>query len=61
VVGYLGEAMVDKIHLWAAAFGAVFVLALGWGIRRMKGQQPLDAPLVVDSPGPDDFPRQAKH
>jgi len=61
VVGYLGEAMVEKIHLWAAAFGAVLVLAIGWGIRRMKGKEPLDAPLVVDSPGPDDFPSKAKH
>jgi YjbE family integral membrane protein len=61
VVGYLGEALADKIHLWAAAVGAVLVVALGWGIRRMKGKEPLEAPLVVDSPGPDDFPRQAKH
>jgi YjbE family integral membrane protein len=61
VVGYLGQEFVDKIHLWAAAVGAIFVVALGWGIRKMKGKEPLDAPLVVDSPGPDDFPHQAKH
>jgi YjbE family integral membrane protein len=63
VVGYLGQELVDKIHLWAAAVGAIFVVALGWVIRRMKGKEPLEAPLVVDSPGPDDFPRQqnAKH
>ncbi len=61
VVGYLGQELVDKIHLWAAAAGAVLVLALGYFIRKMKGKEPLDAPLVVDSPGPDDFPHRAKH
>jgi YjbE family integral membrane protein len=61
VIGYLGQEFVDKVHLWAAAVGAVFVLAVGWGIRKMKGKEPLDAPLVVDSPGPDDFPHRAKH
>jgi YjbE family integral membrane protein len=61
VVGYLGQELVDKIHLWCAAAGAVFVVALGWGIRKMKGKEPLDAPLVIDSPGPDDFPHRAKH
>jgi YjbE family integral membrane protein len=61
VIGYLGEELVDKLHLWAAGVGAIFVVALGWGIRRMRGKEPLEAPLVVDSPGPDDFPRQAKH
>jgi len=45
----------------SAAAGAVFVVALGYGLRKMKGQEPLDAPLVVDSPGPDDFPHRTKH
>ena len=61
VVGWLGQELVDKIHLWAAAVGAAFVVALGYVIRRMKGKAPLDALLVVDSPGPDDFPQRAKH
>jgi YjbE family integral membrane protein len=61
VVRWLGEEFVDKIHLWAALVGAIFVVGLGWGIRKMKGKEPLDAPLVVDSPGPDDFPHRAKH
>jgi hypothetical protein len=39
----------------------VFVVALGYILRKMKGQEPLDAPLVVDSPGPDDFPHRTKH
>ena len=29
VVGYLGQELVDKFHLWAAAIGAIFVVALG--------------------------------
>src|SRR6201991_1606669 len=36
VVAYLGEALVDKIHIWAAAAGAVFVVLAGWLIRRTK-------------------------
>ena len=36
VIGYLGEDFVDKIHLWAAAVGAIFVVAVGWVIRRAK-------------------------
>ena len=36
LASYLGAAMVDKFHLWAAAAGAVFVVAAGWLIRRVK-------------------------
>ena len=59
VISYLGQEFVDKIHLWAAAVGAVFVVALGWAIRRAKHKGMTDAPLIVDSPGPDDFPHTA--
>ena len=61
VAAWIGQELVDKLHLWAAAAGAVFVVALGFIIRKMKGQGPLDAPLVVDSPGPDDYPHRTKH
>src|SRR5215210_3889117 len=36
VISYLGEDFVNRIHLWAAALGAIFVVAVGWGIRRAK-------------------------
>ncbi len=29
VIGYLGEEFVDRIHLWAAAVGAIFVVGGG--------------------------------
>ena len=29
VVSYLGEEFVNRVHLWAAALGAVFVVAVG--------------------------------
>lgn len=54
-IRYFGNEFVEKIHLWAAAAGAVFVLAVGWIIRRMKHEPPLEAPLVVDKPG-EPFP-----
>jgi len=60
LASYLGAAMVEKYHLWAAAVGAVFVVASGYLIRRIKHKTPLEAPLIVDSPGPHDFPETAK-
>jgi YjbE family integral membrane protein len=56
VVSYLGEDLVHKIHLWAATAGAIFVVAVGWIIRRIKHKGPLEHPLIVDPPGPEEFP-----
>lgn len=36
VVGYLGAEFVDKIHLWSAAAGAVFVVALGYVLVKLR-------------------------
>jgi YjbE family integral membrane protein len=60
VVSYLGEEFADKIHLWAAAVGAIFVVAVGWIIRRAKHQGPLEHPLIIDPPGPEEFPPRAR-
>ena len=60
VVGYLGEALVDRIHLWAAALGAIFVVGVGWFIRRAKHKGALDHPLIIDPPGPEEFPPRAR-
>jgi predicted tellurium resistance membrane protein TerC len=60
VIGYLGQELVDKIHLWAAAIGAVFVVALGWIIRRAKHKGALEHPLIIDPPGPEEFPGRSK-
>ncbi len=59
VASYLGEALVDKLHLWAAAVGAIFVVAVGYAIRRAKHKGPFEHPLVVDPPGPEEFPPRA--
>ncbi|MGB9365576.1 MAG: TerC family protein [Xanthobacteraceae bacterium] len=58
VIGWLGEATADKLHLWAAGAGALFVVAVGWVIRRMHHQKALEAPLIVDPGGPGE-PRRA--
>jgi len=42
--------------MWAAAAGAVFVVALGYGIRRARHKGPLEHPLIIDPPGPEEFP-----
>jgi predicted tellurium resistance membrane protein TerC len=59
VSGYLGEALVERLHLISAGVGAVLVVAVGWIIRRMHHQPPLDAPLVVDQPKGEKFPPHA--
>ena len=60
VVGYLGQDLVDKIHLWAAAVGAIFVVALGWTIRRAKHKGVFEQPLIIDPPGPEEFPPRVR-
>ena len=58
VVGWLGEDIVERAHLWSAAVGAVFVVAVGWAMRRSRHKAPLDHPLIVDPPGPEEFPHK---
>jgi YjbE family integral membrane protein len=36
VEGYLGHDLAERIHLWSAAAGAVFVVALGFVLLRMR-------------------------
>ena len=43
----LGEILAHSLHLWAAAAGAVFVLALGWILRRIKHKRA----LITEQPG----------
>ncbi len=56
VAGYLGEELVHRWEFWSAAAGVVFVLAIGWLIRRSKHKAMLEEPLIVDPPGPEEFP-----
>jgi hypothetical protein len=48
--------LVHRIHLWAAAAGATFVVTAGWLIRRAKHKGVLEHPLIIDPPGPEEFP-----
>jgi YjbE family integral membrane protein len=56
VAGYLGAEFVEHVHLWAAGAGAVIVVAIGWLIRRAKHKTLLEQPLIIDPPGPEEFP-----
>ena len=56
VAGYLGTEFVERAHLWAAGVGAVVVVGVGWLIRRAKHKTALEHPLIVDPPGPEEFP-----
>jgi YjbE family integral membrane protein len=55
-VGYLGADFVHKYVYWAAAAGAVFVVAAGWFIRRRKHLGVTDGSLIIDPPGSETFP-----
>jgi YjbE family integral membrane protein len=59
LINYLGADLVEKLHLWAAAVGALLVVVVGWTIRRVKHKGALEHPLIVDPPGPEEFPPRA--
>ena len=40
--------IIDKLHYWAAAAGAVFVVGVGYLLRRAHHQRMLEAPLIVE-------------
>jgi YjbE family integral membrane protein len=56
VAGYFGHEFVEHLHLWAAGIGAVVVVTAGLLIRRVRHKTPLEQPLIVDPPGPEEFP-----
>jgi YjbE family integral membrane protein len=41
---------VDKAHYWAAGIGAIFVVGVGYLLRRKHHQRMLEAPLIVEVP-----------
>jgi YjbE family integral membrane protein len=49
VARFLGEGLANTLHLWAAGAGAVFVLAFGWVLRRIKHKRAL---ITNQSGGP---------
>ncbi|MEA2986829.1 MAG: hypothetical protein QOD94_3083 [Alphaproteobacteria bacterium] len=56
VAGYLGEELVHRWEFWSAGAGVVFVLGVGWLIRSARHKALTEQPLVVDPPGPEEFP-----
>ncbi|MDQ2954674.1 MAG: hypothetical protein M3R18_07035, partial [Pseudomonadota bacterium] len=51
--------LVQALHYWAAGAGAAFVVACGWLMRRAKHKEPLEPPLILDPPGPEEFPHSS--
>jgi len=47
---WFDAALIDKLHYWAAAAGAVFVVGVGWLLRRVHHKRALEGPLIVDTP-----------
>ena len=54
----LNAGVLHTLHFWAAAAGAVFVVAMGWWLRQKHHKRMLDAPLIMDPPGPEEFPHK---
>jgi YjbE family integral membrane protein len=59
IANWLGQPAVDRWHLWAAGAGVVFVIGLGWIIRRIQHKRALEQPLIIDPPGPEEFPQKS--
>ena len=59
IESWLGAETVARWHLWAAAAGVVFVIGLGYAIRRVQHKRALEQPLIIDPPGPEEFPRRS--
>ncbi|MBZ0139760.1 MAG: TerC family protein [Pseudorhodoplanes sp.] len=56
--GFIDPAGLKVLHYWAAAAGAMFVVAMGWWLRQYQHRRALDHPLIVDPPGPEEFPHK---
>ncbi|GIK79034.1 MAG: hypothetical protein BroJett024_01390 [Alphaproteobacteria bacterium] len=56
--GFIDPASLHVLHYWAAAAGAVFVVAMGWWLRQYQHRRALAHPLIVDPPGPEEFPHK---
>lgn len=46
------------LHFWAAAAGAAFVVLMGFWLRQYMHKRMLEQPLIIDPPGPDEFPHK---
>jgi YjbE family integral membrane protein len=56
VASYLGEEFVHRWEIWSATAGVIAVLGSGWLLRRSKHKTLTEQPLIVDPPGPEEFP-----
>ena len=54
----LSPEVLETLHYWAAAAGAAFVVGLGYVIRHIRHKKALEHPLIVDPPGPEEFPHK---
>ncbi len=56
VAGYLGEALVHQWEYWSTGAGVLIVLGAGWLLRSARHKTMTEQPLIVDPPGPEEFP-----
>ena len=49
---------IQTLHYFAAVGGAAFVVGMGYWLRQYQQKKLLQAPLVIDPPGPEEFPHR---
>jgi len=54
----LSPDQIHTLHFWAAAAGAIFVVGLGWWMKQYQHKKMLEQPLIIDPPGPEEFPHK---
>jgi YjbE family integral membrane protein len=54
----LTSDQMHTLHYWAAAVGAAFVVLMGYWFRQYQHKKMLEQPLIIDPPGPEEFPHK---
>jgi YjbE family integral membrane protein len=57
---WFSPTLTEGLHYIAAAAAAVFVVVVGWLIRRHRHLRAMAAPVVVDNPAPLEFSHRAQ-
>jgi YjbE family integral membrane protein len=54
--GFIAPDTMHRLEIWVAAAGALLVVGTGWLLRRAHHKRMLEQPLIIDPPGPEEFP-----
>jgi YjbE family integral membrane protein len=60
LLDWISPTLLSDLHYGAGAAGAVFVVAVAALIRRAHHKRMMEAPLILDPPGQEEFPHPTK-